>query len=508
MYILKADLLSDRLEQQLAINDFIHATTVGDKLRLPLINEAYINIGNLYFKKLDYKSALKYYNMADTNIALSDESRSIMFNNKAICYNEIEEYALSKTYFEKSMDIEKKISDTVGLTTAYLNLGGLYLQEYNYTSAFRYFKKSLQLAIFKKDDNILENVYYNLSLLYESKGDFAHALNYYRQSDSARARQAEKDKVWELAQVEQKVAVQSKQLQINTLERDALLRQAEIRERSAQRNVVIVIAVALALLAATIFFFLLQKNKANDIILSQKAKLENLGKAKDRLFSIIAHDLRSPMSTMLSKNRQLCNEIEATATPKAGALLRDLRKETEHTHLLLNNLLHWSFTETGNLFILPQPMPLRPCVQQITEELSFAARQKNIAFTISIPGNTIIVMDHNSIRIILRNLIQNAIKFSHTNSQIDISFYNTATAQYISVRDYGIGIPKNIREQLFEMNGEKVRAGTGNEKGSGLGLWLVSYLAQKNNATVVADPDISCGTSMIIQLNTDTHAGT
>lgn len=398
--------------------------------------------------------------------------------------------------------------DTTRLAIAYLNIGSFYFEYYKNEAALHYWRKSSSLAKAQKNNELLENLYFNFSLLHETEGNYKQALDDYKKSDSLKNLSDTKEKIWELSQIEKKLAIQSKQLQISELETLNTKKELEINTRSTQRNALMAASLGLLLIAGIVSTFLVQRNRASRIIARQRNELETLNKTKDRLFSIIAHDLRSPVNSLQQKNAQAIQSMERGDLATAGEMIRHIRKDTEQTSLLLNNLLHWSFGETGNLFLLPQPLLLRACIEQVVEELSFASREKQISVVLDIPPQLIVNTDLNSLRIILRNLLQNALKFSYLNQRIEITCKEEAAGVSICIRDYGIGIPAELHHKLFNMDQEKIRKGTQNEQGSGLGLWLVQYLLQKNKGHISINPHTKPGTEITITLNPPAHAST
>ena len=448
-----------------------------------------------------YDKALVHYNMIACEHNFTDNALSELFNNKALCYSQTEQYDSAVFYLNKSIILKEKHKDIAGLAISYLNLGDVHFQQQKDKTALGYFLKSRDLATAQNEELTLENAYYNLSMIYETFGNYKYALNNFKKSDSIRIKLDKKESIWKLSQIEKKLAVQSKQLQIAELETLNTKKELELRTRSTQRNALMAASLGLLLIAGIVSAFLVQRNRASRIIRTQRNELETLNKTKDRLFSIIAHDLRSPVNALQQKNIQAMKSMESGDLAMTGEMIRHIRKDTEQTSLLLNNLLHWSFSETGNLFLLPQPLLLRACIEQVTEELSFASREKQISFELDIPQQLILSTDLNSLKIILRNLLQNAVKFSYLNQRIDIACREEASGVSIRIRDYGIGIPAELHCKLFNMDREKIRKGTQNEQGSGLGLWLIQYLLQKNNGRIFITPHTEPGTEITVILN-------
>lgn len=501
MHILKANILYHKQLYDAALEEYTRAEALGKGYKFPLVNEVYMSIGAILYQKERYDESLAYYQLVDTAYRMPAGIKSIMYNNMAGCYNYTDNYAMAEYYYTQSLETRKRLSDTLGMAISLINMGALYFDHYDNAQARLYWKKGLDLADQLKNNTIIEKVYYNLSLLEETEANYRKALMYYRLSDSIKKLSDNKENLWKLSQTERKLSLQSKQLQISELEKLNTKKELELTTRSTQRNVLIAASLGLLLIAGIVSLFLVQRNKASRIIAGQKNELETLNKTKDRLFSIIAHDLRSPVNALRHKNISALQSMESGDHSSATEMIRHIRKDTEQTSLLLNNLLHWSFTETGNLFLMPQPVLLKACIEQVIEELSFASREKNIGFDLAISERQIVYTDLNSLKIILRNLLQNAVKFSYLDQTIKISCKDDGTCVRIQIRDYGIGIPAGLQDRLFDMDHDKIRKGTNNEGGSGLGLWLIRDLLHKNNGHISVNPQTKPGTEITITLN-------
>lgn len=483
------------------MDEYSRAAELGKRYKFPLLNEVWISIAAILYREERYDESLAHYQLIDTAYRLPDGIKSIMYNNMAGCYNYTDDYVKAEHYYNQSIEIKKRLCDTAGMAISFINMGALYFDHYDNKRARDYWKKGLNLADRSKNNAIIEKAYYNLSLLEETEANYRKALRYYQLSDSLKRLLDNKENLWKLSQIERKLSTQSRQLQISELEKLNTKKELELSTRSTQRNLLIGLSLGLLFIAGIVSVFLVQRNKASRIIAGQKTELEALNKTKDRLFSIIAHDLRSPVNALRQKHISALQSMESGDHALATDMIRHIQKDAEQASLLLNNLLHWSFTETGNVFLLPQTILLKACVEQVIEELSFASREKNIRFEMAISDQQTVHTDPNSLKIILRNLLQNAIKFSYLDGKIAISCRNNEAGVQIQIRDYGIGIPAELQGRLFDMDHHKVRKGTNNEAGSGLGLWIIHGLLQKNKGSIVVNPQTKPGTGITITLN-------
>ena len=219
---------------------------------------------------------------------------------------------------------------------------------------------------------------------------------------------------------------------------------------------------------------------AKRIIEKQNAELRATLDNRDKMYSVIAHDLRSPMASI----RMVLNLVVASATPEAVgpelyALLDQANRESEEVHDLLDNLLKWTKSQTGRLTVVKQDLDLNdiiPGVVEIFEAISFTKRIKLDLQKTDAP--LVVNADNDMLKTVVRNFLSNAIKFSPEDSSIEIIMGTEGEMAKVSVRDHGVGIAADRLGSIFHKG--ETTYGTGGEEGSGLGLQLCQDFARKN----------------------------
>ncbi|MBQ7870486.1 MAG: hybrid sensor histidine kinase/response regulator [Prevotella sp.] len=223
---------------------------------------------------------------------------------------------------------------------------------------------------------------------------------------------------------------------------------------------------------------------ARRIIMAQNEELRHTISNRDKMYSVIAHDLRSPMASI----RMVLNLFVNAVTPEMiGQELYDLvdkaNKESEETHSLLDNLLKWTKSQTGRLNVVYQDFEINDVVLGVVDIFVIIAETKNIRLNCDLGAEKFKVhADADMLNTVIRNFLSNAIKFSNENSTIDITVRRTGDFARISVRDHGVGIDEERLANLFSSG--KTTYGTNNEEGSGLGLQLCKDFAVKNGGDV------------------------
>ena len=221
-------------------------------------------------------------------------------------------------------------------------------------------------------------------------------------------------------------------------------------------------------------------------------RLQDLNQLKDRLFSVISHDLRSPLNTLLGI-LTMVNEGHISEE-ELKQILPEISKNLSYTTGLVNNLLQWTKSQLQGEVVKPLQFDIHKTVNDAVNLSNQTASEKNIRIINAIPENTAVFADEDMIQAVLRNLVSNAVKFSRALSQIDISISNENNFATICVKDEGIGMNEEDLAKLFGVETFTTR-GTIDEKGTGLGLLLCKEFVEKNGGKIWATSKYGEGSS-------------
>ena len=244
---------------------------------------------------------------------------------------------------------------------------------------------------------------------------------------------------------------------------------------------------------------------AKRIIIQQNEELKRTISNRDKMYSVIAHDLRSPMASI----RMVLNLAVSVVSPdtvgeEIYGLLDKANRESEETHDLLDNLLKWTKSQTGRLNVVYQDMDLNEVVPGVVDIFITIAEMKKVKLQF-IPNDDKFEVhaDNDMIKTVIRNFISNAIKFSREDSSIEVFITRQDDFAKISIRDHGVGIAPERLDTLF--HGGETTYGTGGEEGSGLGLQLCADFARKNGGDVMVESTLGEGStfSCLIPLKKD-----
>lgn len=379
------------------------------------------------------------------------------------------------------------IGDSINLKVAHLGLKYLIMGKSAFMlqrnkEAITYLQQALSYSSKVQDRNSMRYEKYTvllyLSKAYKKVGNYKQALVYNEQADD----------IYKQFHSEQSQALFAEyDVQIENIKQDkkvqeahtfALLKEQEAIIQKKQKNILILISfLALAGAFLAIYFYLRKKQfseqlEANNLIISQQAtSLNESNKLKDKIFALLSHDLRSPVNQLLTK-------IESTA-PNS---ILTVKKELKDVQDILNNVLYWASMQLRGITPINKELPLKALVDSIENEYHIILKEKKITFLNSIDSKLIIKTDENYLKIIIRNLISNAIKFTEQTGFIQIYCKENEDNIVIGLKDTGIGIPDDKLKNIY--NYPEPSIGTSHETGNGIGLSLSMEIAKKLNGNL------------------------
>ena len=230
------------------------------------------------------------------------------------------------------------------------------------------------------------------------------------------------------------------------------------------------------------------------------AELKELNDAKDKFFSIIAHDLRSPFNGLLGFSKVLSDEYEDLSNDEVKEYISYVHSSAKTVFNLIENLLQWSRIQTGRMEFQPINIDLHELVFKIVNLFTPVAIEKHITLRNQVPLNAVMKADQNMLNSIVQNLTANALKFTNSGGNVTIKYEYINNFHKIIVADNGVGIAKENIEKLFRIDSHYSTIGTANEEGTGLGLILCRELAEQNGGHLHVKSEIGKGSEFTLIL--------
>jgi signal transduction histidine kinase len=404
-----------------------------------------------------------------------------------------------------SYNISKQANSDVLETSILLGLGNTELMLNNYGVAEQNYKQALQKAKLLNQRFELKEAYEGLAIISKSKNQGFASKTFSLLSNQI------KDSLFNdsiLASVTNTQLIYDKekaQQQLSLLKQNEELSKAQLVKEKQLRNMLLAIVGLFVLLAIVFFYFFINNKRISKSLTNQNKTLEiqteelgRLNNVKDRFFSIISHDLRNNLTTMklyfdLMSNKKYKPE-------NTEELTRQIASSVENNIDLLENLLVWAAAQIKGMPLVFETLNVIELVDKNIALAASLAHQKNINLVNLCNAEDVIFADSNTINLVLRNLIVNAIKFTNDGGEVSIASITESGVTKVSVIDNGIGIDKDKLNKLFTQHKNPSTQGTANEKGTGLGLMLCHDFIKQNKGTIYAESEKGQGTIFTFEL--------
>jgi signal transduction histidine kinase/Tfp pilus assembly protein PilF len=451
--------------------------------------KAFFNIGHLYSKEGNYKLALENHKRALAIRRRIKEKRqeAHSLNDIGELYSLMNNDGQSLANHRVALEIRKKLKDDEGIAESCNNIGIIHYHQRNWNQAILFFETALQSALKSQDLEQQQKSYDFLSLSYKESGQLMEALRAREQyavvSDFIQNQKYEQ----RLSESQNRYVIDTKESQIENLERDRMKREQELQTQKNLRNFLISLIVLVLIIVVLIFYLYRTKQQANqklqeinERVRQQNLQLAELNATKDKFFSIIGHDLKGPLNSLTSFSRLLINHTDSLTKEEIQMLATDFDKSLKNLFTLLENLLEWSRSQTGNIEFKREVFDMDLLLKQNEDLLKIQAKNKKIAFDHMNSAEVQVAAHKNSINTVVRNLISNAIKFTPEGGLISIDLKTNHAMAVVSVADTGVGMGPEVVAKLFRIDAKHSTKGTADEKGTGLGLILCKEFVEKN----------------------------
>ncbi|WP_187294670.1 tetratricopeptide repeat-containing sensor histidine kinase [Chitinophaga pinensis] len=466
------------------------------------------SIGSSYIRMNMPDSALHFMLESEKiKLALNDhQGLAVTYENIGLIYLQQKKYALALPYFDISEQYYKESDHLNGLVKSHLNIGLVHTMLRHYEEAQQHLSEAALLNSTLKNAKNTMVYHKNMATLDSARGDYAAALANFRQFSILNEEMFSLEKAKFIANTKEKYETEKKQHENKLLRKEQQLHLATIHQ---QRILVIFCSMLLlGLFIITAVLYLMyrrqqdlykqlnhrntQVQQQNMIILEQNTALGNGNQVKDKIFSVISHDLRSPLAIL--EGLLFLLRDEKMSEEQFRIFSHELWRDVKNTAYMMDNLLQWASSQMKGIHVTPDDFDISNILKNEFELLQSLARQKEITLTHELHRPIMVYADPDMIRLVLRNLISNAIKFTPIKGNVSISYMLSPEKIEIVVQDTGIGIALTDQVKVFS-NIYYSTSGTQNEKGCGLGLPLSKDFIERNNGKIWFNSIFGKGTS-------------
>ena len=519
------------------------------------INDTYLigknqgNIGIIYGAAGNRESAIMHYREAlSTFLEIEHKERiAVTYNNLGKAYLELSQYDSAQYYLELAEPMAREARESL-LPIVYFNLADTHYRQGQYSKAKEWLKFSEKIAIRRQEKRALVRSKQMLAEICRVEGRLQAAFDL----ASTAVRLAETTAIKELQYItyetyanifaelgqydsayyyqrlftdfKNSLTSKTNQEKLNLMQYDHQRQEIDLLTREKEREVAmskqqksrifmlygLLLTTALLILVLYRSYYLkIRTNKEMKIwneeierqkenIIYQSAKLEELNRTKDKLLSIISHDLKSPLNSILGSLNLL--ERGLISTDEFTEFIPGLSRNVNYTSSLLENLLYWARNQlNGGTSVNPEKVDLNAVASDKIELLKPQAAHKEVSLDIEVSDTVYAFADDIMIQIVLQNLISNAIKFCRAGDRITVFAYQQENQSIVCVQDTGAGIAHENLKELFSKKSFTTR-GTDNEKGTGLGLQLCYDFVEKNNGEIWVESEPGLGSAFYFSL--------
>jgi len=468
------------------------------------------NIADAYVKEGKYYEALEVVKKGlEITQKLSDRRISIfLYTTKGDSYYYLGKYETAIENYNIANDLcyNKEQSEPDYLIQ--LGLGKSFFKMGKKRKALTYLNKALRNAQKRNFKEGIEETNKILAKIYSSLNDYRKAFDLMIISSDMADSISKSKIVKQFTQMEMEYDFNKKQYKLELAQQKANFENKQKMDKQRLLLILFVTGFVLITLLVIVIFYnnrrkqilnlqlkenFIQIKEQNLEIENKNKELKEINLTKDKFFSIIAHDLKSPFNSIIGFSELLVEQISENDLEGIDKYANIIFKSSNRAMNLIMNLMEWSRSQTGRMNFNPEHYEIADLIKNVILVFTDIAKQKSIIITNEKLCNSSVYADKAMISTILRNLISNAIKFTISGGKIIISAEEKQNEVMITVSDTGVGIPKNSINKLFRIDENYSTPGTKNEEGTGLGLILCKEFTEKHNGKIWVESELGKG---------------
>lgn len=493
-----ADVYSSLNDHENAVLYYKKARELVEENETNILAVILLNMGDEYFQAHQYDSALVCFEQSKSIYEkLGDDPSGLAYNmgNIGLVKAELGELQQAEEYVGLAVSSLQKLQDHYGIAIFLSYMANIYQQKGLLKKAKEFADSSMLISRQYGLKTEIRDISLRLADIYAMSSDYELAYKYHQEYVAIKDSISNDEIYNRIENLESAFALARKQDQVNVL----------IAEKKSQEIKIFAAALvvfALAVLALVIFRYYRAKAKINKILQEQKASLESLNATKDKFFSIISHDLRGPISSFHGISNMIKFYVARNEVDQLLEVADDIDRSVEGLSGLLDNLLKWAMQQQGAILNQPEKLDLSELLKDIEATYSTMAENKGIQLSMETSTNLAIWADKNVVNTIIRNLINNAIKFTSQGGQVSARVFEKDQMAVVEIIDTGIGMSSEKLEELFKLQYRKSNYGTAGEKGLGLGLQLVNEFIEICHGKLEVESKEGAGSTFRVWLPT------
>jgi len=483
---------------------------LGDKKSMaPVL----IYIGDIYHSYRRYTKALEYYQESQNIVEKQNwkMGQAGVLCSIASVYTDIGKPVLALDYCQKALRICKDMGQKRNIAILLGHMAKCHRKLGQYEKALSYVSEALEIAKKINNKDIIRHFYKEFYHIYVAMKSYEKSYPYYSKYKSTNDEIFSKEyrkSISELLSLKDKARISGEEI-LQSIQNNSIQKLKSERKVLARNLIILLSLLVLVLVFAGVYYLYYRyqiKRKAERLLKESERKLRAMNSAKDKLFSIIAHDLESPLNGLLLSSGYLGKNYNTMKEKEIKEFIHQIYENTYNISTLLDNLLQWAVSQLGKLEVDPEILDLSRLTGDTIALMEPSAREKNIRLMSHINENTLAWADKRMVETVMRNLVSNAVKYSTKGGEVHISSKSNSNFLEVAVSDTGVGIPANKLDTLFALGIHNSTRGTADESGLGLGLVLCKEFVEKNGGTIRVENNsrnkTSTGTRVVFTLPT------
>ena len=468
--------------------------------QLSSLGTSYLNLGVAWRHLQNYDSAIYYGSIAKDNFEQQDDKKgqADALNNLALNYFDKSQVDLAFSYARQSLEIKRKLGDEYGMMNTYQNLSIYLMSGGDFTQARMYSDSSIYLAQKNSASAQERNAYLHIARIDSARGDFLEAFEWMKKAYRLQYEIYDSEVTNRITELETQYETAQKEQEIKRLSQENEIIQLRAEQNEQERLILVLSLLFLIVIIVAIFSFYRSKEKSNKQLMDANHQLANLNQTKDRLFSIISHDLKSPLSSFHLITKSLTDNWDNLEKDQLKDFLVTLRDSSANVRDMMDNLLKWALAQTDQLQYSPELVDPAEIISAVKNQLIPVAQLKKMEIQVNQQETLNIHADKAFLEIVIRNLVSNAVKYSDVHKKVEVSVNVNEDRGVITIQDEGVGMDQSQIDSL--LNGSLIAHDIQNspEKGTGLGLLLCKELVARMNGQLEVRSKINEGTTFRI----------
>ena len=459
------------------------------------------NIGEVYLDTKQPDSAMRYFEESLQICKEISYAKGIVKNihSQGITLKQLNDTAAIGK-FKLALKYSEEVGYQIGVIRAICKLADIYTEIGDFDQAIQYSQDGLKIALQEDMKSHIEELYETLAQTYKEKNDYEKAYAFLEKQMAVQNQLANPEINKKLAELQTEYEISLKEQENEMLKKENQIQELTLNRKNIYIIFVIITLILLSLLMLLNYSRYLQKKKANVELQALNHQLTIAKAQQVKLFSIISHELRNPLFWFRNLIQLLTNKIDVMDKEMVAKSLQSLNESATNTFHLMDNLLHWSRSQLGNITYKPEPLEVHQVIDENIQLIRQYADHKNISINYDSPKGVTVMADKAMTKTVIRNLLSNALKFTPNNGSISIEVQAVTEKVVVKIIDNGKGMEKDMVARILHAPKNSYIPTSAPETGSGIGLSVTKEFIELNGGVLQVNSTLGKGSTFCFDI--------